>query len=1218
MKTVCLLLALCVSYCSYAQSASFTTPDTVCVNSPVNITNTSTGASTYFWNFCVANPNTPPIAGSSVSLSGLANSAVFIDYAYDNGNYYAFQTNNYPGKLIRLDFGNSLLNTPSITDLGSVGGIVPNTAEGVQVIKNEGKWYVLVVGGDAVNSGIPSRIVKIELGTNIANNSPIGTNWGNIGNLSYPHDLFVFDDNGHWYGFTVNATNNTITRFDFTTSFSNVPSGVNLGNIANFSYPTGICAIKNGSNWHAFVTSATSSTLSRLDFGNSLLNAPTGINLGNIGGVFHSSWDIQVINFCGELLGYVINANTNDLVKLNFNSGITGVPTATSFGNIGNMNFPHCLSKLFRSGADLYTLVSNVSNSSITRLKFSSCNSSSIPTSTVQNPPAVSYSSPGVYNINLTINDGLPTQSSFCKQVVVTTLPHSPTQTITVCRGDSIKIGSSIKPATYFWSTGATSDSIFIKTPGVYWVESSKFGCTVRDSFVLNYSQLPGLDFSFQQDLCSPHTVQFTSSLPASVQGFQWDFGNGQFNSSSQTPTTLYPLYGNYTIKLGVQYSGACTDTITKVISVNNIFNGSLVLNADTTICLGDSVLLRTTPVVGNYCWQSIPGSVLNGLNFYVHPTNTTTYYLTSQSLGNNLVVNGDFSAGNTGFTSDYNYTSPNLTEGQYWIGTNPTAWNGGMSSCVDHTTGTGRMMLVNGSPVSNAKVWSQTVPVTPNTIYNFSIWITSIFPQNPANLQFSINNVNLGNSINANGTTCQWNRFSSSWSSGNNTSAVITIVNKNTVAAGNDFALDDIFFGPTTTTYDSIKVNVTGLCDSIKISGSTKVCSATDTLIYQIHKPVNCAQQYSFIVDNSFAQVISQDSTTLKLKFLQTGNTYIKVAYSNNCKTVKDSLGIQIKFSPSSIQLGPDIISCNDTSFTLHAGPGFETYLWQNGTTDSTLIVNTPGNYNVTAQNLCGNVFTDAFTYTKTTVQPFAVNPAAVNTCVGDSIEFNATGGTNYNWQPASNFNNPSSATPKAFISSGSSVFTVHISNAACARDTLINIPVSASPDLKLTVAKTNDVSCALDSAQLVVFGASHYVWSPSLYTKDTLNNHITVRPPKTMTYYVTGTNNFGCSGKDSITVYFDILANQKLYMPTAFTPNKDGLNDLFKPQILGVASKYEFKVFNRWGELVFYSKKQHEAWDGNWKGREAPGDVYVYYVRAEGICNGQFEYKGTFVLIR
>lgn len=219
MRKILFSILIFFSKLSFAQNvtASFTAPDTVCINSPVNIQNTSQGATNYFWNFCTANINQQPIGTNLGNVGGVLSAPVYIDYVFTNGNYYGFVTNNHPGGLSRLDFGNSLLNTPVVTYLGNIGGAITDNTEGIQIANDNGNWYLLIVGGDVTNGSIPS-LATVSLGTNIANNTPTATNWGNIGNLSYPHDLYVFNDNGHWYGLTVNFSNNTITLFDFTTS----------------------------------------------------------------------------------------------------------------------------------------------------------------------------------------------------------------------------------------------------------------------------------------------------------------------------------------------------------------------------------------------------------------------------------------------------------------------------------------------------------------------------------------------------------------------------------------------------------------------------------------------------------------------------------------------------------------------------------------------------------------------------------------------------------------------------------------------------------------------------------------------------------------------------------------------------------------------------------------------------------------------------------------
>lgn len=156
-------------------------------------------------------------------------------------------------------------------------------------------------------------------------------------------------------------------------------------------------------------------------------------------------------------------------------------------------------------------------------------------------------------------------------------------------------------------------------------------------------------------------------------------------------------------------------------------------------------------------------------------------------------VINGNFESGNTGFSSDYSFISGNNTgPQQYGIVTNPAPWNSNFTSFGDHTTGTGNMMIVNGSTSSNQRVWEQTISVITNTTYNFSSWIANASSQNPSQLEFLINSIPIG-SFTASSTPGLWEEFSATWNSGIATSANITIIETSLQLAGNDFALDDI-----------------------------------------------------------------------------------------------------------------------------------------------------------------------------------------------------------------------------------------------------------------------------------------------------------------------------------------------------------------------------------------------------------------------------------------
>lgn len=416
---LCVFMIFTRGFAQPTVQPDFTIPDTVCINEPVTIVNNSVNASSYYWNFCVANINQSPTATNIGNPGNLLSQPVFLDYAYYNNNYYGFSINHFPGKLVRLDFGNSLLNTPTATDLGNFGGLIPSGygAEGIQVIQNENEWYAIIVGG-YVPSGSTPRILKVEFGADLLNTAPTAFSWDNIGTMSQPLDLHVFKEGNEWYGLTINGENNSVTRFSFTSSFTNTATAVNLGTFGLLDYPTGIYAINDNGFWRVFVTNnGSNSRLVRLDFGSSLLNTPTAVDLGSIGNA-NGMRDLTIIKYCDEITGFAVNATTNSLYRLDF-ADLSSVPIVSNLGNNGNLSTPHSISKLFRVDQDLYGFITNVGSNTITRLKFSGCSNASLPSTTVANPPPITYDQPGVYNINLTIDDGLPTQSSICKKVVV-------------------------------------------------------------------------------------------------------------------------------------------------------------------------------------------------------------------------------------------------------------------------------------------------------------------------------------------------------------------------------------------------------------------------------------------------------------------------------------------------------------------------------------------------------------------------------------------------------------------------------------------------------------------------------------------------------------------------------------------------------------------------------------------------------------------------------
>ena len=224
---------------------------------------------------------------------------------------------------------------------------------------------------------------------------------------------------------------------------------------------------------------------------------------------------------------------------------------------------------------------------------------------------------------------------------------------------------------------------------------------------------------------------------------------------------------------------------------------------ADTTIVAGTPATLWAYGA-GLYLWYPEESlSNPNAATTLAFPTQTTYYHVIGflePSEQANLVVNGDFESDTTGFMTNYNYvavpTNNKLGAGNFTIQTDVfNVWSEG------HLNGYpdgGPYMIVDGANTTET-VWSQTVNVEPNTIYNFSAQVATLsaLTKPVARLQFVVNDEQLGPIFDAPTTQYNWVKFHDFWFSGDNTTATIKILNQSIGQQGNDFGLDHIVFFP-------------------------------------------------------------------------------------------------------------------------------------------------------------------------------------------------------------------------------------------------------------------------------------------------------------------------------------------------------------------------------------------------------------------------------------
>jgi gliding motility-associated-like protein len=157
---------------------------------------------------------------------------------------------------------------------------------------------------------------------------------------------------------------------------------------------------------------------------------------------------------------------------------------------------------------------------------------------------------------------------------------------------------------------------------------------------------------------------------------------------------------------------------------------------------------------------------------------------------------------------------------------------------------------------------------------------------------------------------------------------------------------------------------------------------------------------------------------------------------------------------------------------------------------------------------------------------------------------------------------------------------------------------------------------------------GASQFI-----HVRDSIGKSYAWKPTTQLSRYTTQYTEFFATGNDvdyliditdkhtcitTDSILMQVLKKPGYYLPTAFTPNGDGLNDNVRPYLVGMKSLKSFSVFNRWGSLVFMSKREGEAWDGKYKGEDLDTGVYVWMLEFYNSDNKLITEKGTITIIR
>lgn len=239
---------------------------------------------------------------------------------------------------------------------------------------------------------------------------------------------------------------------------------------------------------------------------------------------------------------------------------------------------------------------------------------------------------------------------------------------------------------------------------------------------------------------------------------------------------------------------------------------------------------------------------------------------------------------------------------------------------------------------------------------------------------------------------------------------------------------------------------------------------------------------------------------------------------------------------------------------------------------------------------------------------------------CIGSTLALYASDSvpiTSWSWTGPNGFTS-SQQNPVIYNvpATAAGTYIVSASNGACNTQGTTTVVLNPAATL---INVTPDQSILFGaSVQLNAWGAEFYMWMPNdgSLNNPNINNPIAT-PHITTTYIVSGMNEWGCSDTASVTI--KVIVGDTALVPSAFTPNGDGLNDIFR--IINPKNRklVEFNVFNRWGQVVYHNEWNiTQGWDGTFNGVPQDMGVYNYIVILSSPDGGDVVYKGDVMLVR
>lgn len=798
-----------------------------------------------------------------------------------------------------------------------------------------------------------------------------------------------------------------------------------------------------------------------------------------------------------------------------------------------------------------------------------------------------------------------------------------------LCGGDSLPLNYSRSGVNFLWQNSSTLPAQTLRTPGLYWLQLSNACGIRRDSIQVGNERQPQVNIGPPDTLVcnrAPLNLDATFISLRSPTRYLWD-------NAHTGPTRTVNGSGTYWVRVEND-CGVATDTIRVEYAVapSPVSLGGPI----TILCVGDTLQLNAGYQPGvQYRWSTgstdtaisvtnqgtyrvdlsnrcgalsasvqvdtlSPPRVNLGPDIWACDGDTVTLVVNTSPVntifwgngrtGSPLIVPIINCPGDERITVIVLNTCGSVTDSLVIRHLDPPVWTPLPDTLV--CPGEAVTVSLNAAMAAGFRWFdgdsSRSRTFTAPGSYNVSAWnfcgstLQTFRLRNPAPVQVSLGPDRLlcdgatwGVDLSQPGWTYRWND--------GNTSAVRSLT-------GAGLYWVEVSDG-CTTDRDSMRISTENTPDPFSLGPDVTLCRG-EVLRLDISAP---NAQYRW----------SNGSTGPRLNTTQAG--LIWGQRYNACGAVSDTMRLNY-VDPVRIELGADRLLCQGQSLLLNAAWPGASYRWQDGSTQPTFTARESGRYFVTATNACGPVSDSVNLTFDASPAFFSLGPDQTR-CIGDSVLLSAdiaatpTAPVSYRWFDGTTIAN--------YSATQSGRYWVEVSNrCGTRRDTVfLTFEQLPDPDLGPDTLRCPEERMRVD----VSWPNSSYRWhdgfsSPVRYLESA------------GTYWVDVRNVCG-TASDSVRLS-DTDCSCTLFAPSAFSPNNDGHNDHFQVFHDCILTRFDVRIYNRWGQLMHQSADPAFLWDGRSpQGGIAPEGVYVWIITYEGFRNKinlKYHQQGTVTVIR